>query len=335
MILSVDLGPRSYDVVIQRGCLSRAGELLNLNRKVLVVTDSGVPAQYAKAVADQAKEAVTVTFPQGEENKNVKVWMTLLDRLVSENFTRSDCVVAVGGGVVGDMAGYAAASYLRGIDFYNIPTTLLAQVDSSVGGKVAVDYNGYKNLVGAFHQPKRVLIDPDVLNTLDLRQIRAGAAEAVKVALTGDKELFELFESGKALAQIETVIYRSLAVKARVVEQDETEGGLRRVLNFGHTVGHAVEKACGYALLHGECVALGMVPMVSEPLRERLLAVLRSLELPVRYQGDPEEILEALGHDKKRSGDAITLVRCPDVGAYTFETLPFAQFAQEMKEILR
>ena len=335
MILSVDLGARSYDVVIQRGCLSRAGELLNLNRKVLVVTDSGVPAQYAKTVAAQAKEAYTVTFPQGEAGKTVDTWMSLLDALVEHNFTRSDCVVAVGGGVVGDMSGFAAAAYLRGIDFYNIPTTLLSQIDSSVGGKVGVDYKGYKNLVGAFHQPKKVLVDPDVLHTLDLRQVRAGAAEAVKVALTGDKELFELFESGKAMAQIETVIYRALAVKAEVVRQDETEGGLRRVLNFGHTVGHAIETVSNFSLLHGECVALGMLPMVSDEVRARLLSVLKMLELPTQYKGDTEAILEAMSHDKKCAGGEITVVTCPQVGSFEFRKIPFQQLANELREVLK
>ena len=335
MILPVNLGERSYEILLRRGSLARAGEFLNLDRKVLVVTDSGVPSRYAQTVADQAKDAVIVTFPQGEESKNVNTWMTLLDRLVSENFTRADCVVAVGGGVVGDMSGFAAATYLRGIDFYNIPTTLLAQIDSSVGGKVAVDYKGYKNLVGAFHQPKKVLIDPDVLQTLDRRQVHAGAAEAVKTALIGDRELFELFESGNALSQIETVISRSLAFKAHVVEQDEREGGLRRVLNFGHTVGHAVEKVSNFSLLHGECVALGMLPMVSESVRSRLLPVLRSLDLPTEYSGDTERIVEAMAHDKKCAGGDITVVRCETVGSFEFRTVPFSRLADEMREVLQ
>lgn len=332
MILTVNLGERSYPVRIGRGLLSQAGGLLNLDRKVLVVTDSGVPSQYAQAVAAQAKTAVTVTVAQGETNKNLTVWSTLLDRLVEEGFTRSDCVVAVGGGVVGDMAGFAAATYLRGIDFYNVPTTLLAQLDSSVGGKVAVDHKGYKNLVGAFYQPKGVLIDPDVLDTLDARQLHAGAAEAVKVALTSDRELFELFESGQALDRIETVICRALSVKASVVERDETEGGLRRVLNFGHTVGHAIESTCGFSLLHGECVALGMLPMVCEAVRRRLLPVLESLSLPTHFSGDVQEILRAVTHDKKREGDEICAVLCPEVGAYEFCRLSSEELAARIGE---
>lgn len=335
MILSVDLGPRSYDVIIERGVLSRGGELLDLNRKVMIVTDSGVPEQYAQSIARQSKTPFIFTFPQGEESKTVTTWTEILDRLVEENFTRTDCVVAVGGGVAGDMGGFAAAAYLRGIDFYNIPTTLLSQIDSSVGGKVAVDHKGYKNLVGAFWQPKRVLVDPDVLSTLPARQVSAGAAEAVKTALTGDAELFALFESGKALDRIEEVIYRSLAVKASVVGQDERESGLRRVLNFGHTVGHAVETVCEYSLLHGECVALGMLPMVSPKVRKRLLPVLRSLNLPTRYEGDTEAVISAMKHDKKCAGGEITAVRCEEVGTFEFRKVPFDTLAQEMREALQ
>lgn len=334
MTLTVRLGARTYDVVIERGCLSRAGELLDLNRKVLVVTDSGVPSQYAKALAQQCKAPTLVTFPQGEESKTLDTWMMLLDKLVEENFTRGDCVVAVGGGVAGDMSGFAAAAYLRGIDFYNIPTTLLSQIDSSVGGKVAVDYKGYKNIVGAFHQPKKVLVDPDVLSTLDGRQISAGMAEAVKMGLIADPQLFSLFEEGRALDEVEEVIYRSLAAKARVVEEDETEGGLRRILNFGHTVGHAVETVSGYSLLHGECVALGMIPMVSPEVRERLIPVLEGLHLPTSYQGDSEQILSAMAHDKKCQGENITVVYCPKVGEYRLENMAFDTLAKELGEVL-
>lgn len=335
MILSVDLGPRSYDVIIERGALSRGGAIFDLHRKVMIVTDSGVPQSYVQTIARQCQTPFVFTFPQGEASKTVHTWTEILDRLVAERFTRTDCVVAVGGGVAGDMGGFAAAAYFRGIDFYNIPTTLLAQIDSSVGGKVAVDHQGYKNLVGAFWQPKGVLIDPDVLSTLPARQMSAGAAEAVKTALIGDPELFALFESGKALDHVEEMIYRSLAVKASVVGQDEREDGLRRVLNFGHTVGHGIETSEGYSLLHGECVALGMLPMVSSKVRARLLPVLQSLNLPTRYGGDPEAVISAMKHDKKCAGGEITVVRCEEVGTFEFRKIPFETLAREMREALQ
>ena len=334
MNLRVNLGIRSYSVVIQRGALACAKDWFDLDRKVLIVTDSGVPKIYAETVAKQCKYPVIVTFPAGEESKNVHTWMSLLDALTEHEFTRTDCVVAVGGGVVGDMSGFAAASYLRGIDFYNIPTTLLAQIDSSVGGKVGIDYKGYKNTVGAFYQPKGVLVDPDVLQTLDDRQVAAGMAEAVKIAMIRDKELFELLERGEGYEKIEEVIYRSLQAKANVVEEDEREGGLRQILNFGHTLGHGIETAAGYTLLHGECVALGMIPMTDVSLRDRLTEVLRSLHLPTKYEGDLSGILSVMAHDKKRAGEMITVVRCPALGECILQPMKWNEFEQEIKEAL-
>ena len=196
MKLTVELSEKSYDIIIERGALKKIGDLLPLGRRVLVVTDSGVPSEYAKTVADAAKDGYILTLPQGEENKNLGSFELILSALLEHSFTRTDCVVAVGGGVVGDMAGFAAACYMRGIDFYNIPTTLLSEVDSSIGGKTAVDYKGVKNIVGAFYQPKRVVIDPDTLKTLSARHISAGLAEAIKMAATSDAELFEAIRTG-------------------------------------------------------------------------------------------------------------------------------------------
>ena len=183
MVLHLDLQENGYDIVLERGALSRAGELLNLNRHVLIVTDEGVPAEYARSVAAQSKDAVIVTVAEGEGSKSFATLEMLCRKMLEHSFTRTDCVVAVGGGVVGDLAGFAAASFMRGIDFYNIPTTVLSQVDSSIGGKVAINLDHIKNIVGAFYQPKRVLIDPDVLKTLPRRQIVNGLAEAVKIML--------------------------------------------------------------------------------------------------------------------------------------------------------
>ena len=201
MQIPVNLEKDSYNVIIERGALAKAEEIFNLDRKVLVVTDSGVPAEYAAKIAGKAREAVLVVLPEGEQTKTLESFGNLCQKLLDEGFTRKDCVVAVGGGVVGDLAGFAAACYMRGIDFYNVPTTLLAQVDSSVGGKTAVDLGSVKNIVGAFHQPKAVLIDPDVLKTLSPRQFACGAAEIIKMAMTFDKAQFEKY-SGKEWPQI-------------------------------------------------------------------------------------------------------------------------------------
>ena len=304
MTLHMDLGERGYDVVVERGCLQRAGRLLNLNRRALIVTDEGVPARYAQTLASACAAPLLFTVPRGEGSKSLAVLEQLLTAMLSAGFTRGDCVCAVGGGVCGDLAGFAAACYMRGIDFYNVPTTLLSQVDSSIGGKTAVDLCGAKNVVGAFWQPKKVLIDPDTLGSLPPRELACGMAEAVKTALIGDASLFAGFEAG--ISRIEDVIAASLAVKKSVVEADEREGGLRKILNFGHTVGHAVESVTG--LPHGECVALGMLPMCSDAVRARLTPVLERLGLPTSVRADPEAVFDALRHDKKTTDGTITAV---------------------------
>ena len=243
MTIHMNLGENSYDILVERGILERAGTHLELKRRVLVVTDSGVPASYAKSLADQSDKAVICTVEAGEASKSMESFGRLLQTMLDHGFSRKDCVVAVGGGVVGDLAGFAASAYMRGIDFYNIPTTLLSQIDSSIGGKTAINFGGVKNVVGAFYQPKKVLIDPDLLKTLPQRQISNGLAEAVKMALTSDKELFEIFETKDIDENIDQIIIRSLNIKKNVVEKDERESGLRRILNFGHTVGHGIESS--------------------------------------------------------------------------------------------
>ena len=224
---------------------------------------------------------------------------------------------------------------MRGIDFYNIPTTVLSQVDSSIGGKVAINLEHVKNIVGAFYQPRAVIIDPDVLKTLPERQIANGLAEAVKMALTSDATLFELFESGKALEQIDTVIERSLCVKKAVVEEDERETGLRRILNFGHTLGHGIEGAQGLSgLYHGECVALGMIPMCAPDVRARLIPVLQSLGLPTQIKGNLEAMLDLASHDKKCEGDAVSVVTVNQIGKCRITKMPLDEWRAQIRATL-
>ena len=254
--------------------------------------------------------------------------------MIEYGFTRSDVVVAVGGGVVGDLAGFVAASYMRGVDFYNIPTTVLSQVDSSIGGKVAIDFKGYKNIVGAFYPPKAVVIDSDTLNTLPERQISNGLAEAVKMAMTSDEKLFRLFETQDIMASIDNIIEASLKIKRFVVEQDEKETGLRKILNFGHTLAHAIESENNMQnYYHGECVALGMLPMCSVAERKRLVNVLKKLDLPYEVKCNTEKIIEAMRHDKKMSGDEITVVYVDKIGEFKMRTIPFSVLATEFKEV--
>lgn len=335
MIIPVNVTGGSYDIILERGALNKAGKLINLERKALIVTDDGVPAAYAQAVAEQCKAPCVVTLPQGEKTKCFDSYKLLLSKMVEEGFTRTDCVVAVGGGVMGDLAGFVAASFMRGVDFYNIPTTVLSQVDSSIGGKVAIDFDGYKNIVGAFYQPKRVIIDPDVLSTLPKRQIANGLAESVKMSLTSNKELFYLFENGDIYENIDKIIEESLLIKKAVVEEDEKEQGLRKILNFGHTVAHGIESDDGMSnWYHGECVAVGMLPMCGEAVRERLIAVLEKIGLPIKIDCSTQRVIEAMSHDKKMAGDSITVVTVEKIGEFKMEKLPFKVLADKMKEVL-
>ncbi len=334
MTLTVQLGANSYPIEVRRGALNDAGKLFNLDRKVLVVTDLGVPEIYAKTVAAQCKSAVIETLPEGESTKCVDSYLRLLTILTENEFTRRDCVVAVGGGVIGDLSGFAAACYMRGIDFYNIPTTLLSQVDSSIGGKTAIDFNGYKNIVGAFYQPKGVLIDPDVLSTLDARQISNGSAEIIKMAATGDAELFEKLEGQPVSEILEEAIIGSLKFKKYVVEQDEHEQNLRKVLNYGHTIAHAIETTLQFDnLYHGECVAIGMIPMCSEEVKQRLIRVLQKNGLPTELRGDKEKIAEAMRHDKKAVQGGVSCVKVDKIGEFRFEQLSFSQLEKLIKEV--
>lgn len=335
MTITVKTGSGSYNIRLKRGALEKAGEIFNLNRRVLIVTDTGVPKEYAQTVAEQCKSPVIKTIPEGEKSKQIDTYSDVLQTLVENGFTRTDCVVAVGGGVVGDLAGFAAATYMRGIDFYNVPTTVLSQVDSSIGGKTAIDFGGYKNIVGAFYPPRAVLIDPDTLKTLPARQISNGLSEAVKMALTSDEELFQIFEKSNISDSLDVVIERALYIKKQVVEQDEFEGGLRKILNFGHTLAHAIESAEGMEnYYHGECVALGMIPMCSSSVRERLIPVLERLNLPTKIDFDKETLINAASHDKKMSGDSITVVYVKTAGSFELKKISFSEYADMIRQVL-
>ena len=335
MTISMRLGEDSYDILVERGILAKANQFLNLNRRVLVVTDTGVPSEYAESVVRQCKEGVLCTVEAGEASKSPDGFFKLLGVMLEKGFSRRDCVVAVGGGVVGDLAGFAASAYMRGVDFYNIPTTLLSQIDSSIGGKTAINFGGVKNIVGAFYQPKRVLIDPNLLNTLPQRQIANGLAEAIKVGLTSDEALFDIFENKDVESNMDEIIIRALTVKKNVVEEDEKEAGLRKVLNFGHTVGHGIESSEGMSeLYHGECVALGMLPMCGDAIRPRVAQVLKKCDLYRTLSYDWEKIAAAMFHDKKANGDSVSVITVNEVGRFEMQEMNCHAVIDMAKKVL-
>lgn len=328
-MIRMELGKDSYNIELQRGNLEKAGELLNLNRKVMIITDEGVPKQYAKKVAEQSKDVYIKVVSQGEGSKSLQTVEEILLEMLEHQFSRKDCVVAVGGGVVGDLSGVVASLYMRGIDFYNIPTTVLSQVDSSIGGKTAVNLGGIKNIIGAFHQPKAVLIDPDTLNSLSERQIVNGLMEAVKMGATSDPELFQIFKDGNWKEVLDKIIEKALLVKKYVVEQDERENHLRKILNFGHTIGHGFESVAKGTLLHGECVALGMLYMSSEEVKQELLEIYDKLgfKVPDVSVFSMEDTKEAISHDKKASNQSCSVVFVSEIGNGQIEEW-------EMKQVL-
>jgi 3-dehydroquinate synthase len=316
MVINVHTKDREYPVYVERGVLKRAKELIGREGHVFIVSDDGVDEKWLACLKAQYPDAPVHLFPNGEASKNLKVWSEILEDMLDHNVSRNDTVIALGGGVVGDMAGFAAASYMRGIHYVNIPTTTLSQIDSSIGGKTAVDLSGRKNCVGAFWQPDMVLVDPDTLSTLSRRHFHNGLAEAVKEGLIRDEGLFELFESDSWQDHLDEIIERSLIIKRDVVEKDERESGERKLLNFGHTFGHAYETYYGLdGYYHGECVAMGMMAVLeNEEIRTRLKAVLKRLDLPYENDADPKETAKLVRNDKKADHDKITIVQVSQIG---------------------
>lgn len=319
----VNMRDQQYNVLIERNSLDNIQKYLDLNRKVLIVTDDGIPNEYINKVLEKCNNGFVYTIKQGESSKNFSNYENILNFMIDHTFLRSDCIVAIGGGVVGDLAGFVASTYMRGITFYNIPTTLLSQVDSSVGGKTAIDKNGVKNIVGAFYPPRMVVIDPNVLKTLDKRQLHSGLVEAIKMGLTSDKSLFELIKnSNNLLNDIDEIIIKAIQVKKNVVEEDPNEKGIRKILNFGHTVGHAIESSKNFNnYLHGECVGIGMLYFSSENVKKQILDVLLKYNLPTKCNLDKEELIQYILLDKKRSNDYLSVIFVEEVGTYCIKNV--------------
>lgn len=336
MKLIVDIPGKSYPIYIERGSLKKLSEYLSLDRKIMVITDNGVPKEYLDTVLAQLPQGYHHVVKQGEGAKSLPIFGDLCQKLLDYGFHRNDAVIALGGGVVGDLSGYVAASYMRGIDFINIPTTTLSQVDSSIGGKVAVNLGEVKNIVGAFYQPKAVIIDSETLDTLTRRHFYNGLAEALKAALIGNKTLFDLFANGAIAEHIDEIIYQSLLVKKAVVEADEKELGQRALLNLGHTLGHGIESVFGLGgLYHGECVALGMIPMIEDAaLQKQVKDILQNnLHMPMDTVIPKDHILEIIAKDKKMQGQTITIVKVPAVGKAYLEKVDFKEIENYLKKL--
>ncbi|MBD1871582.1 3-dehydroquinate synthase [Leptolyngbya sp. FACHB-671] len=340
-VVTVELPQRSYEVAVVSGGLDHLGswmQPLKLGKKVLLISNPGIFRSYGeRAIAslEQAGfEVVQHTIPAGERYKTLASIQKIYDTALANRLERSSTIVALGGGVVGDMAGFAAATWLRGINFVQVPTSLLAMIDASIGGKTGVNHPQGKNLIGAFYQPRLVLIDPQVLNTLPAREFRAGMAEVIKYGIIWDAQLFEQLEQASRLDQqryldlelLQMILTRSCEAKAHVVSKDEKEAGLRAILNYGHTIGHAVESLTGYRLVnHGEAVAIGMVAagqiavelgLWTQAESDRQHALIQKTGLPTQIPAelDVEAIVDTLQTDKKVEAGRVRFVLPTQIG---------------------
>jgi 3-dehydroquinate synthase len=353
--LTVNLGDRSYPIHLGDGLLCRIGELLKqagCGEKVSIITDPTVAGLYLQPVQEALGQSgfrvSAVLVPSGEEHKNLKSLSAIYDRLISERFERSSSLIALGGGVTGDLAGFAAATFLRGIPYVQVPTTLLAQVDSGVGGKTGINHEEGKNLIGAFYQPRLVLIDVAVLHSLPRRELLAGLAEVIKYGIIESPDLFALLEQkldrllaldGEPLVE---AIAASCAIKARVVEKDEHEQDYRSILNFGHTIGHALESVTGYEqFLHGEAVAIGMARAAAISVHEgscdeeslrRICRLITGAGLPTEIPPhiQPQELVQRMELDKKSAGGKIKFVLCGGIGTTHFRWFSAAEIAARL-----
>ncbi len=362
-VIHLDLPQQSYDIAIAAAGLDQLGQMLtslNLGKKVLVVSNPAIFRQYGeRAIASLISagfEVNSCTLPAGERYKTVTSIQKIYNAALENRLERSSTLVALGGGVIGDMTGFAAATWLRGINFVQVPTTLLAMVDAAIGGKTGVNHPQGKNLIGAFHQPRLVLIDPQVLDTLPVREFRAGMAEVIKYGVIWDAELFAQMEQCDRLdglrylaeGLLPEILSRSCQAKADVVSKDEKEAGLRAILNYGHTIGHAVESLTGYRLFnHGEAVAIGMVAagLLAVELnfwdslaQQRQLALIQKAALPTELPDviDIEAIRDALQNDKKVKAGRVRFVLPTQIGAATVtEQVPAEQIQQVLKQMTK
>lgn len=320
MRISVKLKNSRYEIIIENGLFEKIPQLLKYGNRYAIITDSKVGKLYGKKLAQKlGGKTALITFPEGERSKNLITVEEICREMLQNKFDRHDCVIALGGGVTGDIAGFAASIYMRGIPYVQIPTSLVAMVDSSIGGKTGVDMREGKNLIGTFYQPKAVYIDPKLLSTLPKRHLVNGMAEVVKYGCIMSKSLFKYVAKNhkrildfdhKALNKI---IVQSCKIKRKIVEKDEREKGLRMILNFGHTIGHALEKLTNFNLLHGEAVAIGMVQMCKD---KRLKDLLVKLGLPIKIPKEftKKHIRETIKKDKKKIGRKIQKILVEKIG---------------------
>ncbi len=327
MEFTVKLTDAQSRVIIEKGCHKRLKDYMNFSGKVMIISDDNIPQSIKQAVASQFDNAQLFQVKSGEGAKSLTVYSDIISKLLAEKFSRSDLIIALGGGVIGDLAGFVASTYKRGCRFASIPTSTLAQIDSSIGGKVALNADKVKNSIGAFYHPEFVFVDTDTLKTLEKRHFYNGLAEALKAGCIQDEKLYEIF---KQHAQdicpdspyLEEIIIRSLLVKRDVVQKDEKEKNIRKILNFGHTIGHAIESCSFEKYYHGECIANGMLMIEeNEKIKNELKDIMKKMNIPVIEDIDADRCFEFIKNDKKAAGGNIDIVKVDKIGAAYLQTV--------------
>ncbi|HKL74054.1 MAG TPA: 3-dehydroquinate synthase [Clostridia bacterium] len=335
---------KTYDILLGNGIIDKIGTYLKeiiVCKKIVIVTDTNVNKLYGENVATKLKESgfevFIYEFLAGEKSKNSATYLELIAFIAKNHLQRSDCLLALGGGVVGDITGFAAATYMRGIKYIQVPTTLLSIIDSSVGGKTGIDLPEGKNLLGAFYQPDRVIADTKLLTTLPYEEVKNGKGELIKYGILLGGELWELIEQCEDPLKSEKMLSLCINYKRDIVEADEHENSVRKLLNLGHTAGHAIEKLTNYVLPHGECVALGIAIIIRASLKRgdlsltsynKIMSVLVAENMPITTEIDEKTIIDAALNDKKRQGNELTMVVVKDIGKCVMENVPIEKLGE-------
>jgi 3-dehydroquinate synthase len=330
--IEINIPNKEYKVHINNGLLYDIDKYIDVFREIVIVTDDFIPKEYLKILKTKIPNPLIFEVPMGETSKSIDVAYTIINEMIEENISRGALIIALGGGVVGDLTGFIASIYMRGIDFIQIPTTLLSQIDSSVGGKVGINSENMKNSIGSFYQPKVVLIDPTTLNTLSEKEFNNGIAEMIKYGLIADKSLFYDILEKDVKENIEYYIYKCIEIKRSVVVNDEFDTGIRQILNFGHTIGHAIEQDSKYNLLHGEAVSVGMNLMsLNTTYHDDIVKILNKYSLPLTYKYDKETIYNIIKTDKKVKNNKLNIIVVDEVGNGLIKTINL----EEIKKYLR
>lgn len=327
MKLTVDVKHTTYDILLERGCIDKLHNYIDSTKRYFILTDTNIPQALIDQVVMQCPNSMVYKVAAGEQSKSMQTYEEVCLACLDFHMSRKDILIALGGGVIGDLGGFVASSYMRGISFISIPTTTISQIDSSIGGKTAINLGKVKNIIGSFYHPDFVLIDTNTLATLPKRHIQSGLVEALKAGLIHDPSLYEMFKQEDYETKIDEIIYKALLVKKWVVNQDEKENGLRKTLNFGHTIGHGIEAYYNLeTYYHGECVGMGMLYFLEdERLKQEVISILEKMGLPTSTHFDLHKVYDYITMDKKAYADTISVIKVNEVGKAYIEDLPLTQ----------